>query len=320
MPLFAHNLPCCTGATISSQGLPIRGPHPLLLALREWTAHGGVPRHPEPEAMEGAESVAAFDAMGAAALRPVYLAAIARLSPLVPAGGRVLDLGCGGGRFLCAFLLARPDCTGIGLDLSPAMLERARANAGQAGVAARATFLAGDMTAPLLVPAPAAVACLFALHHLPDLDALRRCLAAIADLRRRHGCALWLFDHHRPRHPRTADDLPASLTPEAPAAFRHDSAASLRAAWSAGELAGALAGAGLPGGALRVSRLLPVYQHLALAARTGAGPPAGTTALWPQDRAAHRRARLLGWMLGGGVADARPAPPCERRCPAAAAG
>lgn len=65
----------------------------------------------------------------------------------VPAG-RVLDLGCGVGRELCA--LARRGWHGTGLDLSPDLVERARERARRLGVEDRVTF----QTADLLEDAP----------------------------------------------------------------------------------------------------------------------------------------------------------------------
>ena len=63
--------------------------------------------------------------------------------------GRVLDLGTGTGCLLLAFLRARPGWFGVGVDLSPAAAQLAARNAARAGVAARASFLAGDWAAAL---------------------------------------------------------------------------------------------------------------------------------------------------------------------------
>src|SRR5262249_10834177 len=59
------------------------------------------------------------------------------------AGGAVLDVGCGTGRVLLPCLAAGLDAEG--LDSSPEMLERLRANAISRGLTARATL--GDMRA-----------------------------------------------------------------------------------------------------------------------------------------------------------------------------
>lgn len=57
-------------------------------------------------------------------------------------GGPILELGCGTGRALIP--LAQAGYTVTGVDLSPAMLQRARAKADASGAAQRITLLAGD--------------------------------------------------------------------------------------------------------------------------------------------------------------------------------
>lgn len=61
----------------------------------------------------------------------------------VPEGGRVLDVPCGIGRH--ATRLARMGYRTLGLDLSPAYIERARERAREEGVGGRATYRVGDM-------------------------------------------------------------------------------------------------------------------------------------------------------------------------------
>lgn len=69
---------------------------------------------------------------------------IAGLMP--PAGGRVLEVGCGTARNLIAAAKAWPEARFYGFDISAAMLETARANVAKAGLADRITLAEGDAT------------------------------------------------------------------------------------------------------------------------------------------------------------------------------
>jgi len=60
---------------------------------------------------------------------------------------RVLDLGTGSGCLLLALLSELPNATGVGLDVSPAALDVARANAQALGLGARAAFREGGWSA-----------------------------------------------------------------------------------------------------------------------------------------------------------------------------
>ncbi|WP_432489674.1 class I SAM-dependent methyltransferase [Kineococcus sp. SYSU DK018] len=70
------------------------------------------------------------------------------LLPLLPPTARVADLGCGTGSL--SLLLARAGHDVHGIDLSPRMIDAARAKAATAGVAAR--FSVGDAATPPLEP------------------------------------------------------------------------------------------------------------------------------------------------------------------------
>ena len=70
---------------------------------------------------------------------------IAGLAP--PAGGHVLEIGCGTGRNLIVAARRWPDARFHGIDISEAMLETARANVRKAGLADRIGFAQGDATA-----------------------------------------------------------------------------------------------------------------------------------------------------------------------------
>ncbi len=64
-----------------------------------------------------------------------------------PAGGSVLEAGCGTGRNLIVAARRWPDAHYFGVDISEAMLETARAKVAKAGLSDRIRFAQGDATA-----------------------------------------------------------------------------------------------------------------------------------------------------------------------------
>src|SRR5262245_23648909 len=64
----------------------------------------------------------------------------------VPAGGTVLELGCGTGRNLILAARRYPDAHFFGLDISSEMLETARVSIGREGLAERVMLAKGDAT------------------------------------------------------------------------------------------------------------------------------------------------------------------------------
>ncbi len=90
-------------------------------------------------------------------------------------GGPILELGCGTGR--AAIPLALAGYTVTGVDLSPAMLQRARAKAEASGATKRITFLEGDYAeAALGGPYRLAFTVMNTFLHLPDQKAQVRAL------------------------------------------------------------------------------------------------------------------------------------------------
>jgi S-adenosylmethionine-diacylgycerolhomoserine-N-methlytransferase len=69
---------------------------------------------------------------------------IAELDP--PAGGSILEIGCGTGRNLIAIARRYPGCECYGLDVSEAMLETARASVARAGLEGRIRLAQADAT------------------------------------------------------------------------------------------------------------------------------------------------------------------------------
>lgn len=236
-----------------------------LMLTREMLSPPRLERRAEPmPVMSETESVAAFHDQGAPAgpLLPVYRFNARAASRLLPPGGVVLDLGAGSGQYLAYLAARRPDIKAIGIDLSAAMIDRGRQSLETTGVAGRVELLVGDMTNFLhLVPARVdLVSSVFALHHLPTADHLGQCLAQIAQLRSRSKCAVWIFDHVRPRSRKTPEVFPLIFTPGAPRVFQEDSRNSLIAAFSAGELSTACRAAGLGGSNHSVAQRMALYQ------------------------------------------------------------
>jgi len=58
---------------------------------------------------------------------------------------RILDLGTGSGAILIALLSAIPGATGLGIDIAPGAVARARENAQRLGLGTRASFETGDL-------------------------------------------------------------------------------------------------------------------------------------------------------------------------------
>jgi len=82
------------------------------------------------------------------------------------AADTVLDVACGGGIVVCAF--APHVRQAIGIDVTPAMLERARALAAEKGVS-NVSWRQGDVTAlPYDDGSFAIVVTRFAFHHFPE--------------------------------------------------------------------------------------------------------------------------------------------------------
>lgn len=78
------------------------------------------------------DAAAELDPMGAAWSEPDVaqgiadcLDALAPIRPTLDAGGRLLDLGCGGGRLAVPLARAHPNATVVGVDVSPFMLRDA---------------------------------------------------------------------------------------------------------------------------------------------------------------------------------------------------
>ena len=110
--------------------------------------------------------------------------ALAELPQLVAdlsRGGRVVDVHCGGGRWLVAMARKFPAVDLVGVEFEPDSVTRARANVEEAGLADRIAIRHGSATEPGGAGEYDLVYFQYALHQLPDAPAVLR--AAWASLR-----------------------------------------------------------------------------------------------------------------------------------------
>lgn len=102
-----------------------------------------------------------------AAIAPGTLAAsrplLDLLAAAVPARGRVLDVGCGGGQALAALAGSRPDLRSTGIDASPTLVRRAAARLRDGHV-----LVASAVALPYATGSLDAAYSLFSVKHWPD--------------------------------------------------------------------------------------------------------------------------------------------------------
>jgi SAM-dependent methyltransferase len=112
---------------------------------------------------------AGYDSLSKVLLGSFYRSVAADVAAAAPTGGPVLDVGCGPGHL--ANRLARDHGLNVtGLDLDPAMIERARANAVQTVAAeCQPTFVVGGVAAlPFLDSSFDLVVSTLSMHHWAD--------------------------------------------------------------------------------------------------------------------------------------------------------
>jgi len=212
--------------------------------------------------MHDRESVQAFHEQGESSLLPVYHFNALATSRLLPKGGTVVDLGSGSGQYISYLAACRPDARILGLDLSPAMVELGTKKLVQERLYPRVQLSIGDMTRfrELIPDRVDVISSVFALHHSPDHASLERCFLEMEYVRRLSFCAVWIFDHARPKHPRTAEEFPKIFTPSAAESFQRDSRNSLLASFSFQEMSDELDRSFGYRVRHALSRLLRLYQ------------------------------------------------------------
>ena len=281
---------------------------PLIVA-RELATRGTRERVPEPMVMDEPEGAAEYDAAGERLQVPVHHFNALALSGLLPKGGTLVDLGCGSGRLLARLARGRPDTRLIGIDLSEPMLDAGRRLLEQEGLGDRVELRRGDITTfdRELDEQADVVSSNFTLHQLPSEDIVRGCLDAIARMRERSGCGVYLFDLVRLRNSATWPAMMGML--DSPGSvFLKDSIASEQAAFTVDELERMLDAAGVGDLDHARSRPLGEYQVHWVGPSGGAAPGEGLwrdVALPAGTRLAYRMmARSFPRALQGGVAAA----------------
>ena len=244
----------------------------------------------EPPVMDEPQGVKEYDELGTAGEIGLHRFSALGISRLLPEGGTLLDLGCGSGRLLARLAHGRPDAHIIGLDLSEPMLETGRGLLEREGLADRIELRRGDITVfdAELPERLDVISYNFALHHLPIEEVASRCLEAIARARARTGCAIWLFDFARLRHPGSWPALASMINWPGPV-VRSDAIESERAAFSEAELTTLLERAGL--GDLEHVRSRPLGE-LQVRRTAGRDHPSPVAGLW-RDAPLPRETRLL---------------------------
>jgi SAM-dependent methyltransferase len=132
---------------------------PALRAMLDQVVLGWGPRFEAlPRYLKGAErpvfgspDEAARVAKASRLVEPRALDALGRI-PGVERAHRVLDVGCGHGHYLVAFLRRHRDAMGLGIELDPAVAEEARRRLLEAEVSRRAEVRAGDFLTLELPP------------------------------------------------------------------------------------------------------------------------------------------------------------------------
>jgi SAM-dependent methyltransferase len=102
------------------------------------------------------------------------LAALPQLVVDLRPGTRVLDVHCGGGRWLIAMARRFPGTELVGVEFEPDSVDRARANVDAAGVADRVVIERGDVTDVGHAGEMGLAYFQYALHLLPDAPAALR--------------------------------------------------------------------------------------------------------------------------------------------------
>jgi arsenite methyltransferase len=191
-------------------------------------------RVPEPDSvMDRQDQVAAYANAGSSGggMFAVHLFHAACMSQSIQGARKVLDLACGPATQLLLTARLHPEIHFVGVDLSPPMLEAAERSREALGLT-NVEFRQGDITNLDSFKGEGfeAITSTLALHHLPDLDSLRRCARQISSLSG-STTRIYLADLLRPRRAGTVDFLTNNSADIQPKVFNDDFRNSMRAAF-----------------------------------------------------------------------------------------
>lgn len=251
-------------------------------------------------------------------LGPTYLFNTARLATSLRGCRQVLDLGCGPATQLAQLAALHPDTRFVGVDLSAAMLTQAEAHVRDLGLR-NVRFVEADVTELSGVAADGdvdGVMSTLALHHLPTLDHLHRCLREVHRVLSPNG-ALCLIDLGRLKAAWTTHYFAHAHADQTAEIFTVDYEHSLRAAFLADDFRSAVRSC-LPARPVTV-RTTAGLNILVLAATPSRGLPEALgqhlalrrAALPPRQRRELDEIRLFFRL--GGLAEDPFSPPRPRR-------
>ena len=222
----------------------------LPVIYREVARARQFPREPEPDlVMDDPTQVEAYASAGRVdgLMAAAYLFHSARISQVIQGCREVVDLGCGPATQLCQVAALNPAMRFTGVDLSPSMLESARAHVAEHRLA-NVALVQGDITRldAFATASFDGVISTLALHHLPSTAQLEACFDEVARILRPGG-AIYVADFGRLKSLKSVLYFAYMNAKHQPHMFSLDYERSLRAAFLADELR-ALAARKLPNG------------------------------------------------------------------------
>ena len=280
----------------------------MLLAtlLRELLTSEQFARVPESDLiMDSGEAVAAFARAGQpnGILSGVYAFFAEQASKMIRPGDRVLDLGCGPALLLSSIAKLNQGSRFIGIDCSAAMIETGNDHLRRSR-ARNLELRIDDMTELSSVESGRidVVLSSMAMHHLPDKGHLRRCFEAIERVMT-PTARLFVADFGRLKSAKSVEYFVRRAIPRNEPRLEYDYRASLRAAFSREEFAGALSS----GMKQRISIYSTVVTPMMIVLmapfpesdRSAGAAAGGVVEMLPRNRRADYQQLRLSLRLGG---------------------